>query len=99
MSAQPVHNAPHPRVPRTIDGIAAALSPARRMAFYREVGQAEAGQDLQHVVATWWGQAMLDTDPDGERIIAAADAGTLATVSWEQVYRRRRERGGEMPGE
>ncbi|MFJ9846327.1 hypothetical protein ACIRYZ_38985 [Kitasatospora sp. NPDC101155] len=98
MSVQPVHH-PEPRVPRTIDGIAAALAPARRMAFYREVGQAEAGGELQQVVATWWGEAMLDTDPDRERIIAAANAGTLPTTSWEQIYRRRRERGGEMPGE
>ncbi|MFD7590656.1 hypothetical protein ACFV84_35060 [Kitasatospora sp. NPDC059811] len=99
MSIQPVHHDPDPRVPRTIDGIAAALSGARRMAFYREVGQAQAGEELQHVVATWWGEAMLGTDPDGERVIAAANAGTLPTVSWDQIHRRRRERGGEMPGE
>jgi hypothetical protein len=99
MSVQPVHHPHQPRVPRTIDGIAAALSPSRRMAFYREVGQAEAGEQLQHVVATWWGEAMLDTDPDRERITAAANAGTLTTVSWDQVHRRRRERAGEMPGE
>lgn len=55
MTTQPVH--PHdpdtaPRVPRTINGIADALTGARRMEFYRAVGQAEAGSDLQHVIAT-----------------------------------------------
>lgn len=100
MSAQPIHPHPgQPRVPRTIDGIAAALSPARRMEFYRQVGQAEAGEQLQHVVATWWGEAMLDTDPQREQIIAAARAGTLPTVTMAEVFRARREAGGAMPGE
>lgn len=102
MTAQP--GRPHspetaPRVPRTIDGIADALTGARRMEFYRAVGQAEAGPDLQHVLATWWGQAMLDTDPDRDRIIAAVEAGTVATVTMAEVIRRRRAGGGAMPGE
>jgi hypothetical protein len=33
------------------------------MEFYRAVGQVEAGPDLQHVIATWWGQAMLGHRP------------------------------------
>jgi hypothetical protein len=53
------------RVPRTIDGIAEALRGADRMEFYREVGQVDVGEELQHVVATWWARAMLVTDPDG----------------------------------
>ncbi|MCM2426666.1 hypothetical protein [Streptomyces sp. RKAG337] len=101
MTAQPVH--PHepgePRVPRTIDGIADALGGARRMEFYREIGRAQAGSELEHVLATWWGQAMLDTDPQRERIIAAAEEGTLRTVTLDEVVRRRRAGGGEMPGE
>lgn len=88
-----------PRVPRTIDGIADALTGARRMEFYRTVGQAQAGPDLQHVVATWWGQAMLDTAPDRDRIIAAVDADTVATVTMAEVIRRWRVGGGAMPGE
>jgi hypothetical protein len=101
VSAQPVHlHEPRtPRVPRTINGIADALTGARRMEFYREIGQAEAGPDLQHVVATWWGHAMLDTDPDRDRIIAAVQAGTLPTVTMAEVIRRRRANGGAMPGE
>ncbi|MGH3929411.1 MAG: hypothetical protein ACRDTF_05475 [Pseudonocardiaceae bacterium] len=102
MTAQPAR--PHtpgtaPRVPRTIDGIADALTGARRMEFYRAVGQAEAGPDLQHVLATWWGQAMLDTDPDRDRIIAAVEAGTVTTVTMAEVIRRRRASGGAMSGE
>jgi hypothetical protein len=105
MTAQPAR--PHapdtaPRVPRTIDGIdgiADALTGARRMEFYRAVGQAEAGPDLQHVVATWWGQAMADTDPDRDRIIAAVQAGAVTTVTVAEVIRRRRAGGGAMPVE
>ncbi|MGH3824102.1 MAG: hypothetical protein ACRDRA_14920 [Pseudonocardiaceae bacterium] len=102
MTAQPEHpHAPEtePRVPRTINGIADALSGARRMEFYRAVGQAEAGPDLQHVIATWWGQAMLDTDPDRDRIIAAVQESALPTVTMAEVLRRRRAGGGAMPGE
>jgi hypothetical protein len=100
VTAQPVH--PHevglPRVPRTINGIADALTSARRMEFYREVGQAEAGPDLQHVLATWWGEAMLDSDPDRDRIISAIQAGAVETVTMDEVTRRRRAGGGAMPG-
>jgi hypothetical protein len=102
MTTQPAHpHAPEtaPRVPRTIDGIADALTGARRMEFYRAVGQAEAGPDLQHVIATWWGQAMLDTDPDRDRIIAAVQGGTMATVTMAEVIRRRHADDGAMPGE
>ncbi|MGH3722335.1 MAG: hypothetical protein ACRDRI_26545 [Pseudonocardiaceae bacterium] len=90
---------PGPRVSRTIDGIADALTGARRMEFYRAVGQAEAGPDLQHVIATWWGQAMADTDPDRDRVIAAVQTGTVATVAIAEVIRRRRAGGGAMPVE
>ncbi|GAA1229756.1 hypothetical protein GCM10009665_20230 [Kitasatospora nipponensis] len=86
------------RVPRTADGIAAALSGARRMAFYRELGQAPIGQ-AEQVLTRWWCEAELDADPEQDRIIAAARAGTLPTVSMADVLRLRRERGGAMPGE
>jgi hypothetical protein len=102
MTTQPAHpHAPEtaPRVPRTIDGIADALTGARRMEFYRAVGQAEVGPALQHVIATWWGQAMLDTDPDRDRIIAAVQGGTMATVTMAEVIRRRHADDGAMPGE
>lgn len=102
MTAQPEHSPAHqaqPRVPRTINGIADALPGARRMEFYRAVGQAEAGPELQHVIATWWGQAMLDTDPDRDQITTAVQAGTLPTVTMADVLRRRRANGAAMPGE
>jgi hypothetical protein len=101
MSEQPVHygSESNPRVPRTIQGIADALSSDRRMEFYRLVLAAEAGPELQNVIATWWGHAMLDTDPDREATIAAAEAGSLPVVSMEDVFRRRVANGGEMPGE
>jgi hypothetical protein len=88
-----------PRVPCTINGIADALTGALRMDFYRAVDQAEAGPDLQHVIATWWGQATLDTDPDRDRIIAAVQGGTMATVAMAEVIRRRRTGDGATPGE
>jgi hypothetical protein len=66
------------------------------MEFYRAVGQAEVGADLQHVIATWWGQAMLDTDPDRDRTIAAVQAGTMATVTMAEVIRRRQTGGGAL---
>ncbi|MGK5642865.1 hypothetical protein ACSNOK_31865 [Streptomyces sp. URMC 126] len=100
MSAQPVHyGASRPQVPRTIQGIAEALGAEKRMEFYRLVLAAEAGPDLDHVMATYWGHAMLDTDPERERVIAATEAGTLPVVSMDEIIRRRRAAGGEMPGE
>jgi len=102
VTAQPLHRhtrRTRPRVPRTINGIADALTGARRMEFYRAVGQAEAGSELQHVIATWWGQAMLDTDPDRDQIITAVQAGTVPTTTMAEVLRRRRANGAAMPGE
>lgn len=86
------------RVPRTIDGIAEALRGSDRMEFYREVGQAEAGEELQHVVATWWARAMLATDPEGPAMVRAVAARSLPTVSMAEVIDRRRAAGGELPG-
>lgn len=85
------------RVPRTIDGIAEALRGADRMEFYREVGQADVGEELQHVVATWWARAMLVTDPDGPALQRAVAAKALPTVSMGEVVERRRAGGGELP--
>ncbi len=93
MTAQPVH--PHPpqdRVPRTVDGIAAALAPARRMEFYRQLGTAPLDQ-AEAVLRRWWCEAMLDTDPDGDRLTEAALNGTLPTASVADVIARRHEQG------
>jgi hypothetical protein len=85
------------RVPRTIDGIAEALQGADRMVFYREVGQADVEEQLRDVIATWWGRAMLVTDPEGPALARAVAAGTLPTVSMAEVVERRRKAGGELP--
>jgi hypothetical protein len=85
------------RVPRTIDGISDALRNCDRMEFYREVGQALAGPQLQQVVATWWGRAMLATDPARAELIRAVESRTLPTISMVEVLQRRRAAGGSLP--
>jgi len=67
------------------------------MAFYREVGQADVEEQLRDVIATWWGRAMLATDPEGPALARAVAAGTLPTVSMAEVVERRRAAGGELP--
>jgi hypothetical protein len=95
MSAQPVHGGTqgHPRVPRTIGGISGALRGSRRAQFFAELLEAQQGAELDGVLNAWWGRAMLDTDPDRERIWKAAEAGTLPTTTMDAILRRRQERG------
>jgi hypothetical protein len=100
MTAQPTGRSERSvgdRVPRTIDGIAEALRGADRMEFYREVGQAGVGEELQHIVATWWARAVLVTDPDGPALQRAVAARALPTLSMGEVVERRRAAGGELP--
>jgi hypothetical protein len=93
MSAQPVHHHdPGERVPRTFDGIADALKGARKMAFFREFGTAPL-DEAQAVLRRWWCEAMLDTDPEGDRVAQAALSGTLPTVTVEEAIARRRAQG------
>jgi hypothetical protein len=80
------------RVPRTADGIAAALIPARRMEFYRELGTSPVHR-VEEILRRWWCEAMLDTDPQGERLAAAAMEGTLPLSTMAEVTARRREQG------
>ncbi|GIH69177.1 hypothetical protein [Sphaerimonospora thailandensis] len=91
MSAQPVHGHRYdrPRVPRTIGGISGALRGARRAQFFAELLEAEQGPELNNVLTTWWGRAMLDTDPDRDRVHEAAEAGTLPVTTMDEVIRRR----------
>ncbi|MFJ1938498.1 MULTISPECIES: hypothetical protein [unclassified Kitasatospora] len=100
MSLQPMyhHHPPQPRVPRIPDGITAALQGGRRIEFYRELGQAPIDQ-AEQVLNRWWCEAEMDTDPDQDRIIAAARNATLPTTTMADVLRLRRERGGDLPGE
>ena len=67
------------------------------MEFYREVGQADVEEQLRDVIATWWGRAMLATDPDGPALARAVATGSLPTVSMAEVVERRRAAGGELP--
>jgi hypothetical protein len=80
------------RVPRTADGIAAALTPARRMEFYRELGISPVHR-VEAILRRWWCEAMLDADPQGEHLAAAAMEGTLRLSTMAEVVARRREQG------
>lgn len=94
MTTQPVH--PHepntPRVEHTIGGISDALRGSRRAQFFAELLRAEQGQELDEVLNAWWGRAMLDTDPDRDRVHAAAVTGTLPTTTIDEILRCRQER-------
>lgn len=97
MTVQPVHSRGPAgrRVPRTIGGISEALHGGRRAQFFAELLRAEQGSELDAVLTSWWGRAMLDNDPDRDRIHAAAEAGTLPTTTLEDVTARRRQHGLE----
>ena len=92
MTAQPAHSHQPERVPRTADGIASALPAARRMEFYRQLGTAPLDQ-AEAVMRRWRCEAMLDSDPDGDRLTEAALNGTLPTATVEDVIARRRRSG------
>ncbi|MFC5720702.1 hypothetical protein ACFP1Z_11060 [Streptomyces gamaensis] len=92
MSAQPGRPHQPDRVPRNAEGIAAALSGERRMEFYRQL-LAAAPEDAEAVLRRWWCEAMLDTDPDADRITRAALDGSLPTATLDEVVSHRRELG------
>ncbi|MFF3442077.1 hypothetical protein [Streptosporangium sp. NPDC002721] len=94
MSAQPVHQrvVEQPRVPHTIGGISDALVGGRRAQFFAELLRAQQGAELDAVLTAWWGRAMLDSDPDRDRVHAAAEAGVLPTTTMEEIIRRRQGR-------
>ncbi|MFE2498818.1 hypothetical protein [Streptomyces scopuliridis] len=92
MSAQPIHPHEPDRVPRNADGIAAALDGERRMEFYREL-LAAAPEQAEAVLRRWWCEAMLDTDPAGDRLTEAALNGTLPTTGVTEAIARRHRAG------
>lgn len=94
MSTQPMHwhEPDRPRVGRTIGSISEALRGSRRAQFFAELLRAQQGQELDDVLNAWWGRAMLDTDPDRDRIHAAAVAGILPTTTMDEILRHRQER-------
>lgn len=92
MSAQPVPVPEPDRVPRNAQGIGDALTGPRRMEFYREL-LAAAPEAAEAVLRRWWCEAMIDTDPDGDRLTEAALNGTLPTRSVSDAVERRRMAG------
>ncbi|MFI6500486.1 hypothetical protein [Nonomuraea typhae] len=94
MSAQPIH-ADQPRVPKTIGGVSRALRRMRRAQFFAELLEAQQGPELDGVLNSWWGRAMLDSDPQRDRIRSAAGNGTVPTTSMEEVARRRQEQAAQ----
>ncbi|MFF2331908.1 MULTISPECIES: hypothetical protein [unclassified Streptomyces] len=93
MTAQPIHHQEPERVPRNANGIAEALDGPRRVEFYRQL-LAAAPEEAEGVLRRWWCEAMLDTDPEGDRLVAAAIDGTLPITTVADAVRRRREAGG-----
>ncbi|MDQ2790103.1 MAG: hypothetical protein M3Y73_10435 [Actinomycetota bacterium] len=83
------HELDTPRVQHTIGGISDALRGSRRAQFFVELLRAQQGTELDDVLTTWWGRAMLDTDPDRNSIHAAAVDGTLPTTTIDEIRRRR----------
>ncbi|WP_346161674.1 hypothetical protein [Streptomyces mordarskii] len=79
-------------MPRNAEGIAAALDSVRRIDFYREL-LAAAPEDAEAVLRRWWCEAMLDTDPSGDRFTEAALNGTLPTKSVAVAVARRQAAG------
>ena len=95
MSVLPIHyhqSDSGERVPRMVDGIAGALSAPRRMEFYRVLGTAPLDR-AEAVLRRWWCEAMLDTDPGGDRVTAVALDGTLPKATVQDVIARRRAQG------
>ena len=74
------------------DDIGAALTGERRLEFYREL-LAVAPENAEAVLRRWWCEAMLDTDPAGDRLTQAALNGTLATTPIAEATERRRAAG------
>ena len=89
MSAAPLHchrDGSQP-IPRTQDGVAAALPRAQRMEFYREMGEADV-ETIGGVLKRWWLRAELYRDPEGDRIHAAVQAGSATGISASTVLCR-----------
>jgi hypothetical protein len=83
------------RVPRTIGGISDALRGGRRAQFFAELLHAEQGPALDAVLTAWWGRAMLDTDPQRDRIRTQAEAGTLPVTTMDAIGQRRARHGAQ----
>ncbi|MGW7102339.1 hypothetical protein [Streptomyces sp. NPDC054838] len=92
MTAQAIHQHESERVPRNARGIAAALTAEAAKEFHSEL-LAATPEQAKGVLLRWWGQAMLDTDPDADARADAVLAGTVPTVSLDDLLARRRAAG------
>ncbi|WP_157815418.1 hypothetical protein [Kitasatospora sp. CB02891] len=85
------HHDGTPPIPRTQDAVAAALPPAQRMEFYREMGEAD-DTTIGGVLRRWWLRAELYRDPEGDRIHTAVRSGTAPGTPASAVLRRLEDR-------
>lgn len=74
-------------VPRTQNGVAAALPPAQRMEFYREMGEAT-DKEIGGVLRRWWLRAELYRDPEGDWIHTTVKTGTAPGTPVSEVLRQ-----------
>lgn len=94
MSARPHHcSSELPGIRRTPDGIAAALTPARRRQFRAELGRISSGAAFERLLDIWVCRARLDQRPDRAARVGAGRAGTLRTVTWDEIQRGRDAKG------
>lgn len=66
-----------PGIPRTQDAVAAALPPAQRMEFYRQMGEAT-DEQIGDVLRRWWMLVQIANDPQTARTAAAVKNGTAS---------------------
>lgn len=79
------------RIPRTQDAVAAALSPAHRMEFHRQMGEAT-DDKIASVLRRWWTLVQVAADPTTRATAAEVAAGTAPGRSAAAVLREARER-------
>ncbi|MFD9685858.1 DUF6247 family protein [Kitasatospora sp. NPDC059088] len=85
MNTTPVHG--RQPVARTQGAVAAALPPAQRKEFHREMDEADE-ETIDGVLRRWWLRAQLYRDPEGDRIQTAVRSGTAPGTPASTVLRR-----------
>lgn len=79
------------RIPRTQDAVAAALPPAQRMEFYRQMGEAT-DDTIAAVLRRWWTLVQVAADPGTRATAAAVATGTAPGRGAAAVFREALER-------